>query len=79
MTVAVAEAAAEVHPADLTPAAVAEVTAEGLGEQGATDPLSLPPLPPPAIQQVWSLTQFYCVDLSQSRIGVKVRFQQTHN
>ena len=30
--------------------------------------------------QVWSPTQFYSVDFSQSRIGVKkVRFQQTHN
>ena len=34
----------------------------------------------PAFYQVWSLTEFYSVDLSQSRIGVKkVRFQQTHN
>ena len=33
-----------------------------------------------AIGQVWSLTQFYSVDSSQSRNGVKeVRFQQTHN
>ena len=30
--------------------------------------------------QVWSLTQFYSVDFSKSRIDVKkVRFQQTHN
>ena len=30
--------------------------------------------------QVWSLTQFYSVDFSKSRINVKkVRFQQTHN
>ena len=30
--------------------------------------------------QVWPLTQFYSVDFSKSRIGVKkVRFQQTHN
>ena len=29
--------------------------------------------------QVWSLTQFYSVDFSKSRIDVKkVRFQQTH-
>ena len=28
--------------------------------------------------QVWSLTQFYSVDFSQSTIGL-VRFQQTHN
>ena len=32
------------------------------------------------LQQVRSLSQFYSVDFSQSRIGVKkVRFQQTHN
>ena len=30
--------------------------------------------------QVWSLTQFYSVEFSKSRIDVKkVRFQQTHN
>ena len=30
--------------------------------------------------KVWSLTQFYSVDFSVSRLGVdKVRFQQTHN
>ena len=30
--------------------------------------------------QVWSLTQFYSFDFSQSRIGAKkVRFLQTHN
>ena len=30
--------------------------------------------------QVWSLTQFYSVDFSQSRIsGKQVCFQQTHN
>ena len=30
--------------------------------------------------QVWSLTHFYSIDFSQSRISVKkVRFQQTHN
>ena len=33
-----------------------------------------------AHEQVWSLTQFYSVDFSQSRISVKkVRFQQTHH
>ena len=33
-----------------------------------------------AAAQVWSLSQFYSVDFSQSRISVKkVRFQQTHN
>ena len=33
-----------------------------------------------AEKQVWSLTQFYSVDFSKSRIGVKkVRFQQMHN
>ena len=32
------------------------------------------------LSQVWSLTQFYSVDFSKSRIGVKkVRFQQTYN
>ena len=32
------------------------------------------------VTQVWSLTQFYYADFSQSRIGVKkVHFQQTHN
>ena len=31
-------------------------------------------------QQVWSLTQFYSVDFSQSRIGLKkVRFLHVHN
>ena len=31
------------------------------------------------VGQVWSLTQFYSVDFSQSRIGGKeVRFQRTH-
>ena len=30
------------------------------------------------VDQVWSLTQFYSVDFSKSRIDV-VRFQQTHN
>ena len=41
----------------------------------------LPPAADPAgTQQVWSLTQFYSVDFSQSGIGVgKVRFLQTHN
>ena len=29
--------------------------------------------------QVWSLTQLYSVDFSQSRISVKKCFQQTHN
>ena len=34
----------------------------------------------PTDPQVWSLTQFYSVDFSKSRIDVKkVRFQQTHN
>ena len=34
----------------------------------------------PSLPQVWSLTQFYSFDFSQSRIGVKkVHFQQTHN
>ena len=64
LTVAVAEAAAaEVDPADLpqAAAAAAEVTAaEGVEEQGSTsqvaaDPLSLPPLPPPAIQSLKSM------------------------
>ena len=33
-----------------------------------------------SVGQVWSLTQFYSVDFSQSRVSVrKVRFQQTHN
>ena len=31
------------------------------------------------LQQVWSLTQFYFVEILQSRIGVKSGFQQTHN
>ena len=32
------------------------------------------------LAQVWSLSQFYSVDFSQSRIsGEKVHFQQTHN
>ena len=32
------------------------------------------------VDQVWFLTQFYSVDFSQSRIGVKkVRLKQTHN
>ena len=31
-------------------------------------------------EQVWSLTHFYFVDFSKSRIDVKkVRFKQTHN
>ena len=29
--------------------------------------------------QAWSLTQFFSVNVSQSRIGVKVCFLQTHN
>ena len=34
----------------------------------------------PAFYQVWSLTEFYSVDFSQSRIGVKkLRFQLKHN
>ena len=63
LTVAVAEeAAAEVDPADLpqAAAAAAEVTAKGVEEQVWTsqetaDPLSLPPLPPPAIQSLKSM------------------------
>ena len=34
----------------------------------------------PGEKQVWSLTQFYSLNFSKSRIGVKkVRFLQTHN
>ena len=36
--------------------------------------------PTGGLDQVWSLTQFYSVVFSKSRIGVKkVRCQQTHN
>ena len=34
-------------------------------------PAGPPPPPPAGALQVWSLTQFYSVDFSQTRIGVK--------
>ena len=61
LTVALAEAAAaEVNPADLLQAAAEVTAAEGVEEQVpasevAADPLSLPPLPPPAIQSLKSM------------------------
>ena len=57
------------------------------GRQGARIPGTFwqpvdppPPRPSPDHRhQVWSLTQLYSIDFSQSKISVKVCFQQTHN
>ena len=52
---------------------------------GLEEPLPRPKVTATSVQgggevQVWSLTQFYSVDYSHSRISVeKVRFQQTLN
>ena len=55
-------------------------SAPGLGSQERIPCSSLGAPPVPDSVQVWSLTQSYSVDFSQSRIGVKkVCFQQTHN
>ena len=63
--------------------AAREADEPDLGKALPDAPLEPPPVPPPAFRgldlplslaevvQVWSPTQFYSVDFSQSRIGVK--------